>query len=368
MRILYDHQVFSLQNVGGASRYHYELMRYLATVPDVQTEVFLGVSHTGYPFKELRSGRTSVMGIRAPLPRGMFCYLLNEALESGIAPFRSSVDVYHPTYFRRMPMIRARRTVATHHDCTHELFPQLFPDVGKVLRAKKALYAKADMIICISEASRRCLLQFYAVDPSRTRVVHHGLTRLPRCLAAAMDLQARLRRQYLLFVGIRHTHKNFDGLLQAYRETRLHTEYDLLALGGGAMTSSETDRIAQLGLSDNVKCVPMASDALLAEAYAGAKLFVYPSMSEGFGIPPLEAMAAGCPVVASNTSAIPEVCQNAPFYFDPYDAVSFHQALLRGVNDEDARQDAIERGSQVAAGYSWEKCGQETLAIYRECQ
>ena len=167
----------------------------------------------------------------------------------------------------------------------------------------------------------------------------------------------RLRREYLLFVGARHSYKNFDGLLNAYRETRLQEGYDLLALGGGPLTPTEMARIAQLGLADNVKCIPRPSDALLAEAYAGAKLFVYPSLSEGFGLPPLEAMAAGCPVVASNTSSIPEVCQNAPFYFDPYDEGSFHQALLRGVDDENERQSAIERGRQVAAGYSWEKCG-----------
>ena len=368
MRILYDHQLFSLQNVGGASRYHYELMRYLATIPDVETEVFLGVNQTTYPFHHLSSAKTSVLGVRARLPRGMFCYLVNEALENGISPFRGKVDVYHPTYFRCIPMVRSRRIVVTHYDCTHELFPHLFPDVGKVLRAKQALYAKANRIVCISAASRRCLLEFYPVDPAITRVVHLGLTSLPRCPAAAMDLRAQVRRKYLLFVGMRHTYKNFDGLLKAYCEARLQEDYDLLALGGGPLTPSELALIAHLGLGDSIKCVPTASDALLAEAYAGARLFVYPSLSEGFGIPPLEAMAAGCPVVAANTSAMPEVCQNAPFYFDPQVEDSFHQALLRAVNDEVARQVAIERGRQVAAGYSWEKCGAETLAVYRECQ
>jgi glycosyltransferase involved in cell wall biosynthesis len=206
------------------------------------------------------------------------------------------------------------------------------------------------------------------VDPARTRVVHHGLTPLSPCPEAAKDLQARQRRQYLLFVGIRHTHKNFDGLLRAYRDARLQEDYDLLALGGGPLTPSEISLITQLGLGDSVQCIPRPSDGLLAEAYAAAKLFVYPSLSEGFGMPPLEAMAAGCPVAASNTSAIPEVCRDAPLYFDPGDQGSMQQALLRGVNDEDARQVAIQRGTQVAAGYSWEKCGAQTLAVYRECQ
>lgn len=368
MRVLYDHQVFSLQNAGGASRYHYELMRYLASVPDVETEVFLGVNSTVYPFQELRSARTSVLGVRAPLRRGMLRYLVNEALENGIAPFRGTPDVYHPTYFRVMPLLRARRIVATHYDCTHELFPQQFPDAGKVLRAKKVLFESADMIVCISEASRRYLREFYAAGAAKTRVVHLGLTHLPRCPKAAKELRGRLRREYLLFVGARHFYKNFDGLLTAYRETRLHEQYDLLALGGGPLTPQETAQIRHLELGDSVVTIPLASDAMLAEAYAGAKVFVFPSLSEGFGLPPLEAMAAGCPVVASNTTSIPEVCQDAPFYFDPQDQDSFCKALIEGVNDDRARQEAIGRGRQVAASYSWEKCGAETLALYRECQ
>ena len=368
MRILYDHQVFSLQNAGGASRYHYELMRYLASVPDVETEVFLGVNSTIYPFQNLNSARTAVLGLRAPLPRGMLCYMLNEALESGIALFRGKPDVYHPTYFRALPLIRARRIVATHYDCTHELFPQQFPDARKVLRAKKVLFESADMIVCISAASRSYLREFYAIDAAKTRVVHLGLTHLPRCSDAAKKLRGQLRREYLLFVGARHFYKNFDGLLKAYRETRLHEEYDLLALGGGPLTPQETAQIRHLELGDSVVPIPLASDAILAEAYANAKLFVFPSLSEGFGLPPLEAMAAGCPVVASNSTSIPEVCQDAALYFDPQDQNSFCEALIRGVNDDPARQEAIGRGSQVAASYSWEKCGAETLALYRECQ
>jgi len=94
---------------------------------------------------------------------------------------------------------------------------------------------------------------------------------------------------------------------------------------------------------------------------------VYPSFSEGFGLPPLEAMSLDCPVLASRASSIPEVCQDAPFYFHPAEQQTFHDELLRAVNDTAARRRSIERGREVAAGYSWEKCGRETLALYREC-
>jgi alpha-1,3-rhamnosyl/mannosyltransferase len=156
--------------------------------------------------------------------------------------------------------------------------------------------------------------------------------------------------------------------LHAFRDSGLADSYDLLTIGGGLLSEAEQKRIAGLKLSDTVICLPRPSDEVLAEAYAGAKLFVYPSLNEGFGFPPIEAMSLGCPVLASCTSSIPEICLDAPFYFDPKDAESFRRELLRAVSDEPARAQATARGREVAAGYSWTRCGQETMAVYRDCQ
>jgi glycosyltransferase involved in cell wall biosynthesis len=367
MRIYYDHQLCSLQNAGGASRYHYELMRNLSGLPDVETEIFLGVNATVYPYKELSSANTRVTSFGGPLHRGMVRYATNEVLGNSVAPFRGRFDVYHPTHHRIMPLVRARRIVVTHHDCIYERFP-LFRYVKEVLRAKRSLFARADAIICISESCRRDLLEFYAVDPDKTRVIHHGLTPLLRCPEAARKLREQVRRKFLLYVGSRAPYKNFDGLLKAFRETRLQDSFDLLVLGGGPLTPGETALVAELGLSGCVMNIPQVSDRFLREAYAAATLFVYPSHWEGFGFPPLEAMAAGCPVAASRISSIPEVCRDAPFYFDPADQASFTGTLLHAINDEEARRQAVGKGSNVAAQYSWKKCGEQTLALYRECQ
>jgi glycosyltransferase involved in cell wall biosynthesis len=368
MRILYDHQVFSLQNAGGASRYFYELMRFLATIPEVQTELLLGISGTVYPFRQLPASKAKVMSFDESLPPGTLRYLVNEAWSNLRVPFRGRMDVYHPTAYLKMPMVRARGVVATHHDCTHERYPELFPDVKKVLWARQWMLPRVDAIICVSESCRQDLLHFYNVDPAKTRVIHHGLNPLPRSPEAAASLGKQLRRDYVLYVGMRAAFKNFDGLLQAFRETKLHDSLDLMVLGGGPLTAQEKTLIAGLGMSDCVISLPMVSDELLAEAYAGAKLFVYPSLNEGFGFPPLEAMSVGCPVLASRVSSIPEVCRDAPFYFDPKDQDSFNRALLVAIGDQAARHRSIERGREVAAGYSWNRCGQQTLALYRECQ
>jgi glycosyltransferase involved in cell wall biosynthesis len=368
VRILYDHQVFSLQDAGGASRYFYELMNFLGTVPDVRTELLLGISGTVYPFRDLPAAKARVTQLPEWLPPGMLRYVANEIMGNCSAFVRGTMDIYHLTLFMRMPMVRARRLVATHHDCTHERFPHLFPDVKKVLWARKKLFPQMDAIICVSESCRQDLLQFYAVDPAKTRVIHHGLSPLPRSAEAAASLRRRLRRDCVLYVGMRAAFKNFAGLLKAFHETQLQDSFDLLLLGGGPLTTQEKTLIASLEMSDGVTCLPIVSDELLGEAYAGAKLFVYPSLNEGFGFPPLEAMSVGCPVLASQLPSIREVCQDAPFYFDSMDQGSFNRALLHAVGDHEARKQAVERGRKVAAQYSWEKCGRATLDLYRECR
>ena len=368
MRVFYDHQAFSLQNAGGMSRYFYEIMKFMTTVPDVHTELLLGISGTVYPFRSLPPSQTRVTQFRESLPPGMLRYVVNEILGNFAALSRGTMDIYHLTLYMRMPMVRARRFVATHHECTHERFPHLFPDVKKVLWARKKLFPKMDAIICVSESTRRDLVDFYGVDPAKTRVIYHGISALTRCPGAAKTLHEQLRREYLLYVGMRASFKNFNGLLRAFYETGLKDSIDLLVLGGGPLTADEKDLIAEWKMSDSVISIPRVSDGLLAEAYAGATLFVYPSWNEGFGFPPLEAMTLGCPVLATNRSSVPEICHDAPFYFDPADQESFNDALLRAVHDEDDRKQAVERGRKVVAKYSWERCGQETLALYRECQ
>ena len=366
MRILYDHQVFSLQNTGGASRYYYELIRSLVSNHEINVEVWLGVNQTVFPFRQLP--RTHVVSCGKFLGRGHQRYLANEILGNVVAAFAGQMDVYHSTLYRSMPLVRARGKVATHHDCAHERFPELFRNAREIVRAKRRLYTEADGIICISKSSQADLLRFYDVDARKTRVIYHGLHRLHPSAPAMIELQARAKKPFLLFVGARGGYKNFENLLRAFRATSLHKSMQLLALGGGVATDKEKSLTQELGLADCVRILPQVSDALLAQAYAAATLLVYPSCCEGFGYPPLEAMAAGCPTLVCNTSCLPEICGDAPFYFEPDDQSSLQRMLIEAVTNEPARKLARERGTRVAARYNWEKCAAETLALYRECQ
>jgi glycosyltransferase involved in cell wall biosynthesis len=368
VRILYDHQVFSLQDAGGASRYFYELAKYMTGVPDVQTQVLMGINGNVYPFRELDVSKARVTTLPNWVSPGSLRYLANEAWSNLKASTLGRFDIYHPTTYLRMPMVRAHRVIATHNECTHERFPELFPDRKKVLWARKWLFPRVDAIICCSEATRQDLLHFYNVDPAKTRVIYDAFSPLPRSAEAAAELRRQMRRDYILYVGMRAAFKNFRGLLQAMHDAKVQDSIDLLVLGGGELSSEEKALISSLGLGNSVVSMSKVADEELAEAYAGAKLFIYPSLNEGFGIPPLEAMSLGCPVLASRGGSIPEVCGDAPFYFDAADQSSFTRQLLRALNDEPAREQAVSAGKAVVTRYSWNKCGEQTLALYRECQ
>ena len=122
--------------------------------------------------------------------------------------------------------------------------------------------------------------------------------------------------------------------------------------------------IKQLSLEDAVRVAPHASEDFLARAYDQAHLLVYPSLYEGFGFPPLEAMSLGCPVLVAHTSSLPEICADAAFYFTPGDQASFVDGLTESCLNDAERRQKIERGRILSSGYSWEACATKTLQVY----
>jgi glycosyltransferase involved in cell wall biosynthesis len=367
MHILYDHQVFSLQDAGGASRYHFELVRHMKDLPDFSADLIVGLHRSRYPLEDLTRKNVRILSSRSSLKPGFVRYALNEAITDAAAPFRGTADIYHPTLYRICPLIRGRRIVATHHDCIHERFPQLFSNTKRIFNAKRNLFARADAIICISNSARADLLHFYPVDPAKTCVIHHGHNPFPRDAAIGGAVRRQVARPYVLYVGSRPPYKNFNALLHAFGAARAADAFDLVVVGGGALTREERELASSLQLESHLHAFPAASDSLLAEAYANAALFVYPSLYEGFGFPPLEAMSAGCPVLVSACSCLPEICGDGAFYFDPAEPDSLTTMLKNLLADEGARRRMALRGAQVPLRYDWNDCARRTHAVYEAC-
>jgi glycosyltransferase involved in cell wall biosynthesis len=327
--------------------------------------VFLGFNHCIYPFRRLGHLHAHIRGWDTKLRPGLPRYALNELVTGAWSVAGGRWDIYHNTLYRFMPTVRAQRFVATHHDCVQERFPELFPDHARIIGAKRRMFQKADLILCVSESSRADLEHFYSVEPSRCRVIYNGISPMVRSDTGKIELLQRVQRPFLLYVGIRAEYKNFRGFLSAFAEAGLRAEYDILALGGGPFSDDELLFIRGLSLQQAVISVPIASPDLLAEAYSMARLLVYPSFYEGFGFPPLESMLLGTPALVAASPATLEVCGNAATFFDPSDQADFVSKLKSALEDEASRQDKIAIGLEFVQRYKWDHTAAQVLAAYQ---
>lgn len=354
----FDHRIFVYQKHGGVSRYFAGLADNLPTFgvrPAVVAPFYVTDCLCDLP-------RRHVWGWHfAPDPRRQrLATIASELLFRPLATaFRA--DVVHETYYAARRIAPARiPIVLTVYDMIHEQFPQLFPG-DTTHRQKAKAIRRADRILCISQSTRRDLLCFFPEVEDRTVVTLLGFDN--RFIGG--DSSPLRERPYVLFVGMRQDYKNFAGLAEAFARSRLPTmDYDLIAVGGGAFTSEEEGWLRDLGIAGRTVQLD-ADDAMLGRLYRNANVFAYPSLYEGFGIPPLEAMAAACPVVAMKVSSLPEVCGEAAEWAEPGSLASLI-AALEAVALSPARSDELRRlGSEQAARFSWAECARQTSDVYR---
>ena len=363
IRIVFDDQVFCWQKFGGISRYFYELAKRVGKKDDFSTSIVAPLHVNDY----IATGDVPVKGIHIPKFRnsGRIISALNSLAEPMLIR-REKPDVLHEThYYRRRSLAPADcPTVLTVFDMIHERFPGMFLTRDRTSETKRAAVQRADRVICISASTQRDLIELLDVPPEKTAVVHLGFTLASQDKPLPIDREDG--RPYLLYVGPRGGYKNFDLLLKAYAASAsLRGNYDLVAFGGGGFTNAENEQLRGLGVFGQVR-QESGSDAKLASMYRQAELFVYPSLYEGFGIPPLEAMSFDCPVVCSNTSSIPEVVGDAGYLFDPTDLDGLRAAIEAVAGSSTLREELVKRGRRRIQQFSWETTAEETIKVYRQ--
>jgi glycosyltransferase involved in cell wall biosynthesis len=276
---------------------------------------------------------------------------------------RDPPDVVHETYFLGKKLASSKsKTVVTVYDMIHEKFPQYFPENDRTREFKKTAVQRADHIICISENTRSDLIEILGVRRDRTSVVHLSNTVNP---LIEFSTQRVTDRPYIAYVGARDGYKNFSGLIRAFGHSDLlRNNFSLVSFGGGPFTSKERAEMADACMPPNGIIHLQGGDELLDSVYRGAAAFVYPSLYEGFGLPPLEAMSVDCPVVTSRTSSLPEVCGEAAEYFDPDRPETMAAAIERVVASNGRRQELITLGQLQVRKFSWDACARQTASIY----
>jgi glycosyltransferase involved in cell wall biosynthesis len=272
------------------------------------------------------------------------------------------------------PFRRLCPAVVTVHDVAFLRFPETLTEesrryYGQVRRAVQS----AEQTIAVSAATARDLAELVGATPERVRVVHNGLDptfRQPADPAATARVRARwsLDRPYVMFLGTLEPRKDVPTLLRAFAAVRAQHDDLLLALVGrrGWLYEPIFAMIETLGLAEVVRTIEDATDADLPPLLDGATAFAFPSLYEGFGLPPLEALARGVPTVVADTSSLPEVVGEAALRHPPGDHEALAAALLRLLSDDVLRADLRARGPAQAARFTWERAARETLAVYRE--
>ena len=361
--VVYDHQIFALQQYGGISRYFCELATRIHRDGRYSVKVVAPLHYNDY----LAQCAVPVIGRHVPMRvrRTGRLYRAASGLLSLLPALGPRPAIVHRTYYGHTFAPPGVRTVVTVYDMIHELFPQSFPPSDRTSQQKRKAVLDADLVICISSSTAEDLTRLFGVSADKIRVTHLGFS--DTFSQQVVAPRSAVGRPYLLYVGHRPGYKNFDGLLRAYATSRLLREdVDILAFGGSTLSAGERDLIRQLDLrEDSVRRVA-GTDQELAAAYVGALAFVYPSKYEGFGIPPLEAMAMQCPVACSNSSSIPEVVGEAAELFDPNDSEDIARAIELVCFDDDKRQELVVAGRNRLRLFSWDRCADQTARIYTE--
>ncbi len=374
LKVLYDYQIFE-QRFGGISNYfakHLEIMR-----QGREMGVALPIAyHNNYHLNKINFTQIYSEGYYEKIVKkiiGKKRYrnftrktnqeLSNRALEKG------DFDIFHPTYYDPyfLERIGNKPFVLDIHDMTPEIFPEFFSSKNNIPLDKKLLAHKAAKIIAVSHNTKNDLINLFDIDESRVEVVYHGNTfeGVDIDKIDNFDLKKKLPEKYLLFVGNRGGYKNFYFFLNAISKTLLSDQDLKLVCTGEPFNSFELEFIANLDLKNQVQHFKILSDNDMIVLYKNARVFVFPSLYEGFGLPILEAFSCSCPLVASNVSSIPEIAKDAAIYFEPKNYNSIKNAVELVLYDENLRSNLIDKGLKRLKDFSWQSSVDQTFEIYR---
>ena len=361
MKVLYDNEIFLIQKYGGATRYFYELIK---RMPDRKAKVllYMGKFINEYGLEEYSDNFEIFSGKKIRhIPRTK---LLSKKIQKPLFErfaAKQEFDILHQTYYDDINLKKSFKRIITIHDFTHEKLSNNFSSLDKTAKLKKAAIMKSDGIICVSESTKKDLMNMYNTEGKKIKVIYHG-----NSLKYEVKDEPVIKGKYILYVGDRRSYKNFNVMIKLFEINKdLKKEYKAVCCGGGSFTSDELNSMKRSNVSDNFIQIE-ARDSKIANLYYYATAFIYPSKYEGFGIPMIEAMYNGCPVIASNVSSLPEIGGSAALYFNPDSVEELNDRVNILLTDNDTVKSLKVSGREREKEFSWDKCANETYKFYEE--
>ena len=347
----------------GSGEYAYELLLELSKVDKKNNYyVYLPIKPTRDMPSENKQWRYIVF------PSKKLWTLLG--LSNKLLKNKEKINVFFsPTHY--LPPI-APKSVISILDVSYLKFPDLFKkkDLYQLKIWGRLSIKKAKKILTISESSKSDIIKYYGVKPDKIRVIYPGVKEILNIKYKILNMEELkkkfgIEKEYILFVGTIQPRKNIIRLIEAF--VKLDKNLQLVIVGKKGWQYEEILEVPKkLGVSDKVLFIDSASDEDLPSFYKSAKMFVLPSLYEGFGLPILEAMQNGCPVITSNISSLPEAGGDAALYVDPENVEDIKEKMEKLLSDEGLRKEMIEKGYQQVKKFSWEKSAKETLKVLEE--
>jgi len=287
-------------------------------------------------------------------------------------------DLVHFTYFS-LPVFYPKKFVLTIHDLipwTHKTgrassLPFFLYEVKHFLYKLVILIAsrRAEKIIAVSRATRSQIIEKLKIDPGKIQVIYQGIEEKFQFLGKSnLNSKEISKNNYFLYVGNAYPHKNLENLIQAFflvKKNQKYRNFKLVLAGPDDFFYQRLKKSVKLK-GQGIIITSVRSDKELVSFYKNAALFVFPSLIEGFGLPGLEAMACGCPVVCSDIPVFREIYGRAPVYFNPGEINSLLQAILKVMDNPSQKLKMVKEGKKISLQYSWEKCARQTLKVYED--
>lgn len=348
MKITYDNIIFSLQKAGGISIYWYELIKRLQS----KGNIFFFEKANDNIFRKKLNIKTKN---ESKLPVKILRYL----------PFMRKLperSIFHSSYYR-VSLQKDIVNITTVHDFTYELFRTGLPMYIHKWQKQFAI-KRSDGIICVSENTKKDLMKFYPkIEETKIKVIYNGVgdefVKLENPKEYLInEFEILKEKKYILYVGDRSNYKNFHIAIEVLKKLN---DYHLVVVGGKEFDDNEEKKLQDI--KNRVFHFKGVESDKLNILYNNAFCLLYPSSYEGFGFPVAEAMKAGCPVVSTNISSIPEVAGNAGLLVDEISVDNFISQILKLENKE-FRYKLIEKGLEQSKKFSWDKCFEETYSFY----
>ena len=361
MKVLMDSHAFVSQSKGGVSRVLLELIYHLSKMDGVDARLFAGIHGNQYVLERGRIWQ-GISGnyLPPPLIKQRVLTPVNRKIFEHLC-VKERPQVCHHSWSDLPKLPNSCLRVTTIHDMIPERFPELFEDRDYHLARKQRLIAAVDGIVCVSDTTREDLIRFYPeVKQKPITVVHHG--------NSLKDLPVKkpdITDPFLLYVGTRAmSYKNFLYVVKVVQQCRETHPYHLVCLGGDPFRPEEVQALTQAGILDVTRHV-VCSDEELAGWYSAAHALVYPSRYEGFGLPPLEAMSLGCPVIAAKAPPLPGLYGDGCLWVNP-DSPEEASAYVASLEEEEFRSGILQKTARVEERFSWQKAAAEVKMFYGE--